>query len=395
MKTQIIFALCVATSLSIIEIPIKPLPENTKALLNGSKHSFLNRLRADLPEVPVTNYLDLQYYGPITVGTPPQSFTVIFDTGSSNLWVPSVDCSGIVCAGKNKFDKSKSSTSVDDGRTLKIQYGSGNVSGPVEIDTINFGGQDVTGVYFGDMTHLSFNFIGTEADGILGLAWPSISELGLPTVFDLMIQQGVVDEHVFSFYLTQTPDKSGSQLILGGTDPKYYSGDIKYYDLRAENYWLINMQDIQINGSSVAAGHTGKMKAVIDTGTSVIVGSTDIIDEIMSTLGFKNRQQDVDCSKVSSLPDISFFFDSDEYPLSSEMYIIPVTQNGVTQCLIGFQGGYLGPIITPGLIVGDSFLKAYYSVYDVDNERVGFATAAPDSSSQKFLSKSFGTSKKE
>jgi hypothetical protein len=70
-------------------------------------------------------------------------------------------------------------------------------------------------------------------DGILGMGWPSISVDGVKPIFQLMVEQKIVSEPVFAFYLPSTSGAAG-EIVIGGTDPRHYSGNLSYIDLSAE-----------------------------------------------------------------------------------------------------------------------------------------------------------------
>ena len=111
------------------------------------------------PEVKILNYLDAQYYGEIGIGTPPQTFGVVFDTGSSNLWVPSKECKlSPACYLHKYFDADKSSTYKTNGTKFDIQYGSGGVKGFVGQDTTTVAGLKATNSLFAQVTRLEGNF---------------------------------------------------------------------------------------------------------------------------------------------------------------------------------------------------------------------------------------------
>lgn len=313
----------------------------------------------------------MQYYGPIKIGTPGQDFTVIFDTGSSNLWVPSKNCTQLACLNKKKYNSAQSSTYKDDPqqRDMKIQYGSGNVNGKVRFDTVRWGGATTTQVGFGEMTHLSLNFATASFDGILGMAWQKISVDNLPTVFDLTVQQKQLTVNSFSFFLTNKPGAEGSKLVLGGTNPAYYTGTFNYHKLKADSYWLITVANQQFAGAIV--GPTN-FNGIVDTGTSLMVGSTALVNPILQKIG---SSQQIDCNLIKTLPDYILTIDGKTYNVPATQYILTINQMGQTQCIVGFQATNFPPSFGTTMIMGDVFLKYWYTEFDVGNDRVGFALA--------------------
>ncbi|NWY58965.1 PEPC protein, partial [Chionis minor] len=148
--------------------------------------------------------LQSSYFGEISIGTPPQNFLVLFDTGSSNLWVPSTYCQSPACYNHDKFNPSKSSTFTYDGRPYTFSYGSGVLTVVLGYDTLRIQNIAVEKQEFG----LSKNeptqpFYYAEFDGILGMAYPSLAVGGIPMALQGMLQQNQLAQPIFSFYFSR------------------------------------------------------------------------------------------------------------------------------------------------------------------------------------------------
>ncbi|CAO3595367.1 unnamed protein product [Absidia cylindrospora] len=323
--------------------------------------------------VPLSNYMNAQYYGVIELGTPPQPFTVVFDTGSSNLWVPSTSCSSIACFLHKRYDSEKSNSYVENGTEFAIQYGTGSLEGFISQDTLNVGGIALPHQGFAESTkEPGFTFALARFDGILGLGYDTIAVQHVVPPFYNMVNRELVDEPVFSFWLNDAGDESdGGELVFGGTDPAHYQGDITWAPVTRKGYWQIEMQDIKFDGEYVELDPIG---AAIDTGSSLLVAPTTVAELINKQLGAEKNwagQYTIDCDKVPDLPEFCFVFAGKDFCLDGEDYVLNV-QN---QCISGFMGMDIPAPAGPLWIVGDVFLRKYYSVYDLGNDRVGLAKA--------------------
>jgi hypothetical protein len=327
------------------------------------------------------NISDELWLGNITVGTPAQGpFPVVLDTGSANLWVPDISCSDVGCTGKPRYDATKSTSASPNGLPFFLPYGTGYCAGTFVNDTVNLGGAEVPNTPCGQATVVAKFFADYPLAGILGLAFSSISiPPDVPTAFDVMVASGVVDQALFAVYLSNHGDQSvDSTIQFGGFDAKYIApgGVVSYHPVAEPSYWLISMNNTYVNGKVSHACLAGYCPVVVDTGTSVIAAPKAQLQPMIDAIG----PVKADCSNVGSLPMIAFELNGQLFELGPQFYVIKdISVNG-TQCILGME---TIPAIEAGpiWILGDPFLRAYYTIYDksTDPPRVGIAPAVQPS----------------
>ncbi|KAI7750075.1 hypothetical protein M8C21_019099 [Ambrosia artemisiifolia] len=172
--------------------------------------------------IPLNNFMDTQYFGEIGIGTPPQKFKVIFDTGSANLWIPSSKCTSV-----------RSPTAMN--------YTNGSISGYMSKDIVEVGDLVVNNQEFIEVTkETGVTFLAGKFDGIFGLGFKEISVGNAVPVWDNIVNHHLVKDRLFSLWLNrQSEDGEGGEIVFGGLDPKHYKGKHTYVAVKQKGYWQV------------------------------------------------------------------------------------------------------------------------------------------------------------
>lgn len=357
-----------------------------------------------------------QYYGKLTIGTSekPQEFQVVFDTGSSDLWVPSTTCltASTNCKAKTAFDSSASTSYSEVAKGAKsefqIVYGSGAVKGKYGTDKVTLA-EDYTseGQTFAQVDStdgLGQVYLNAKFDGILGLAFPSISrDPGVNTIIPALKEKGVLEKSIFAFYLG---DNSDGELAIGGWDESKMEGgaeDITWVDVVYPAYWLISMDQVKFGDKVISNGPTG---GIMDTGTSLIYGPQMQVMPIALSMGAQFVPQVglfmIKCD--TKVPDLEMTVGGNAITIPGAQ--LTIKDDSGKYCFLGLaimQFGtdtevdtldeeleeevadqirdLAGKPVTPippkfqgnVWLVGDSCLRQIYSIYDYDNMKFGFA----------------------
>ncbi|XP_011055939.1 PREDICTED: lysosomal aspartic protease-like isoform X1 [Acromyrmex echinatior] len=337
----------------------------------------------DLPKARLFYLYDKQYYGIISVGTPPQIFNIHFDTGSSNFFLPSINCytDNIQCSSVRRYNNSESYTYMEIGNYVKFRYAVGGLTGYLSSDVVNIAGVNVQNQIFTQAITRDLTFAYLSYDGILGMGYPEISTKGVPPVFTTMIEQGLVSAPVFSFYLNRNY-YYGSELILGGIDPLYSNTEFTYVNVSHKGYWQFPIDKIKMrhmvfcDDGCEAIAHTGF------SGLSGPASEIEFINNEVDTLrrvGISHGDTLVDCHEISKLPNVTFFLNNKPFVLTAKDYIntrtLYMNKYNRTLCTSYFVNSKDYFSLNDIWILGIPFFNRFYTVFDMGNNRVGFAHA--------------------
>jgi len=332
----------------------------------------------------------IDYVGELTVGSPPQKFRVIFDTGSGALLVPSKRCTeSAACLNHRLYDANASSTSSQVAwlenataapanafyrETLHNAFGSGEAYGQLARDNVCLG-EGLCGLanFVENLEETDKPFQTARWDAVLGLA-PGISPAKAYNLLDTLWAEHTLPRPFFAFWLGRGL-QDGAEVMFGDFDESRMTTPLKWVNVSDVGYWQISLADLTVGGEALNLGCAceGCCQAVLDSGSSVMMGPSFVVGLLQKRLNVSEN-----CTN-RTFPTLGFKLKDSagkthHLEMQADDYMDRETDAGDDYCwahLMPMGDTGRGPIF----VLGMPFLRKFYTVFDIERKMIGFADA--------------------
>jgi hypothetical protein len=321
-----------------------------------------------------------EYYGVIAIGSPPQEFQVLFDTGSGNLILPSTFCEDKACVNHKRLNTSASTTSKDiafaekpdtevgedaDRDVLDLTFGTGKISGVIMKDRLCIESMCAHVDFIASTEESDEPFGDAPFDGVLGLGPKTLSKNSHFSLLDCLRHDNAIARSMFAVFLGARDDEE-SEITFGDYKKSRAASDFSWLPVLDTGFWQVRLDDLVLGEQRLQVCQSN-CSAIVDTGTSLLAGPIGIVNVLLDRLKVES-----DCSNYHSLPDLGFVLAGRNFILKPEDY---VDKHGPTDCSVSLMSQETEPGEGSVFILGDPFLRKYYSVYKQDSMQIGFALA--------------------
>ncbi|KZV67009.1 acid protease [Peniophora sp. CONT] len=315
------------------------------------------------------------YYASIGIGTPTQTFNVLLDTGSADLWVLTTQCTNCT-QGLAQLDTNRSSSIRTSTNNVSFVYGQGQAAGTVATDTVSLAGFTISNQSFGAVTQIADNILpsGVNFSGIMGLtpqAAPN-TVIGATPFWQALLNGNQFSNPEFSIYLARNKQRAtsisdtnaGGSLTFGGRNETLFQGDVEFFPSAAgDTYWYQNVASLTLNGKPIAINLS---LAAMDTGSSFFFGPPDVVGDFWGQVpGSAAVGQGMYSYPCNATLNATISFGGRSYPIKSNDFNVGTVGNGTGQCMGGLVSMETQPpgSSIPPWVIGDVFLKNVYTVY--------------------------------
>ncbi|KAI8626130.1 eukaryotic aspartyl protease [Xylariaceae sp. FL1651] len=351
--------------------------------------------------VPLANRSDVAYYAKLNIGTPPQPVYVQLDTGSFELWV-NPNCSSLqgvsdvrFCQAVGHYDPSSSSSAVQSAGTKTLRYGIGSANIQYVADTISLAGTDAVlqDVQFGVALETVDEFA-----GILGIGHGENVTIRYKNMIDQLAAQGVTNTKAFSLAMGSKDEQEGV-IIFGGLDTSKFTGTLQTLPIipaasspdGVPRYW-INMKSLGLTpptGKTKQYANTS-MAVFLDSGATLTLLPTTLANSIAADFGAEatdaNGLYPVNCSLNDQPGTLDFAFDGVTIHVPYTEVVRELQTSFGVQCFLG---------ISPSedfTLLGDTFLRSAYAVFDQTNNAIHLAQYSNCGANEKEITAQFNMS---